>query len=87
MIISKFACKSPSLWLPLWRTCVDHHHHQHFLVYVNSRYLVGHRFLLAWKRQNIRRQPELMARLAFPGDTSGYPVSRQLASARGAAGL
>ena len=36
------------------RSC--HYHHQHFLVYVNSCYLVRHSFLLAWKRQNAREQ-------------------------------
>jgi hypothetical protein len=37
------------------RTTTDNDH-QHFLVYVNAWYLVGHRFLLTWKRQNAREK-------------------------------
>jgi hypothetical protein len=52
----RHGCKSPSLRFPLRRTCIDHYHHQHFLVYVNSCYLVGHSLLPAWKRQNMRHK-------------------------------
>src|ERR1700674_1268234 len=48
--------KSSPLQLPLGRTGIPHYHHQHFLVYVNSRDLVGHGFLPAWKRQNERQE-------------------------------
>jgi hypothetical protein len=48
--------KSSPLGFRFRRSRIDHYHHQHFLVYVNSYYLVRHSFLLAWKRQNAREK-------------------------------
>jgi hypothetical protein len=48
-----------------------HHHHQHFLVYVNSCYLVGHGFLLAWKRQNAREETLHTVTCYYPSRQDG----------------
>jgi len=41
--------EAPAFRLPLRRTDLAHHHHQHFLMYVDACYLISHSFLLAGK--------------------------------------
>src|SRR6516225_7249290 len=51
---------------------IQHHHHEHFLVYVNSGYLVGHGFLPAWNRQNVRAKIYTPSRATtLPAGTDG----------------
>src|SRR5215470_10243706 len=51
---------------------IHHHHHPHFLVYVNSAYLVGHGFLPTWNRRNARAKTYTPSRATtLPAGTDG----------------
>src|SRR5215469_1611936 len=54
--VARHGGESSSLRLLLRCARIDHDHHQHSLVYVNSRYLVGHSCLQTRKRQNARTE-------------------------------
>src|SRR5438445_5579746 len=69
---NSLAFESPPLWFRLRRTRIHDHDHQHFFVYVNSCYLVGHCFLLVWKRQNTRKQATNTVTCYHPSHRDGW---------------